>query len=225
VSLFLTGTDTGVGKTFVAVQLLRLLRSAGIRSAGMKPICCGDRNDARQLLAASEEGITIDQVNPVWLQSPVAPSVAAEIEHLEIDIENICRSFNALCAQFEVIVVEGVGGWLVPITPSLLMSDLAKNLDLPVVIVAENRLGCLNHVLLTWESIRAHGLRNGGIVLNHADAANDLAQTTNASELRRLMPDTPLLPIAEAGSDSTLNLAGLFTQRSHPAVFNKLTQM
>jgi hypothetical protein len=79
--------------------------------------------------------------------------------------------------------------------------------------------------LLTSESIRNHGLRNGGIVLNHADGANDLAQTTNANELRRLLPDIPLLPIAETGSESTLNLAGLFTESSHPSVFNKLTQM
>lgn len=224
-SLFLTGTDTGVGKTFVAVQLLRLLRSAGIRCVGMKPICCGDRDDARQLLAVSEEGMTIDQVNPVWLQSPVAPSVAAQIERVVIDIESIRSCFNALYAQFEVVIVEGVGGWLVPIAPGLSMSDLAKNLDLPVVIVTENRLGCLNHVLLTAESIQNHGSRNVGIVLNHADGSSDLAQTTNASELRRLLPDIPLLPIAKMGNDSTLNLASLFTQGSHPAVYKKLTQM
>ena len=224
-SLFLTGTDTGVGKTFVAIQLLRLLRLAGIRSAGMKPICCGDRDDARQLLAVGGEGLTIDQINPIWLRSPVAPSVAAQIERVEMDIDKIGRCFNALCAQFEVVIVEGVGGWLVPIAASLSVSDMAKNLDLPVVIVAENRLGCLNHVLLTSESVRNRGLKIAGIVLNHADAGSDLAQTTNVGELRRLFPDIPVAPVAGPGGDSTSNLASLFEQNMPAAVFKKLTQV
>jgi dethiobiotin synthetase len=225
VSLFLTGTDTGVGKTFVAIQLLRLLRSAGIRSAGMKPICCGDREDARQLLAVGGEGLTIDQINPIWLRSPIAPAVAAQIERVEIDIDKIGRCFNALSAQFEVVIVEGVGGWLVPIAPSLSVSDLAKNLDLPVVIVAENRLGCLNHVLLTSESVQNRGSKIAGIALNHADAGSDLAQTTNVGELRRLLPDIPVVPVGGTGSDATSNLASLFEQNLPAAVFKKLTQV
>ncbi|HEY2104123.1 MAG TPA: dethiobiotin synthase [Chthoniobacterales bacterium] len=224
-SLFLTGTDTGVGKTFVAIQLLRLLRSAGIRSAGMKPICCGDRDDARQLLAVGGEGLTIDQINPIWLRSPIAPAVAAQIERVEIDIDKIGRCFNALSAQFEVVIVEGVGGWLVPIAPSLSVSDLAKNLDLPVVIVAENRLGCLNHVLLTSESVQNRGSKIAGIALNHADAGSDLAQTTNVGELRRLLPDIPVVPVGGTGSDATSNLASLFEQNLPAAVFKKLTQV
>jgi dethiobiotin synthetase len=225
VSLFLTGTDTGVGKTFVAIQLLRLLRSAGIRSAGMKPICCGDREDARQLLAVGGEGLTIDQINPIWLRSPIAPAVAAQIERVEIDIDKIGRCFNALSAQFEVVIVEGVGGWLVPIAPSLSVSDLAKNLDLPVVIVAENRLGCLNHVLLTSESVQNRGSKIAGIALNHAGAGSDLAQTTNVGELRRLLPDIPVVPVGGTGSDATSNLASLFEQNLPAAVFKKLTQV
>jgi len=110
VSLFLTGTGTGVGKTFVAIELLHWLRSRGIRAVGMKPICCGDREDARRLLAASAEGISIEELNPVWLQSPVAPSVAAQIEQVEIDLGRIRDYFRSLSVRFDTVIVEGVGG-------------------------------------------------------------------------------------------------------------------
>jgi len=225
VSLFLTGTDTGVGKTFVAVQLLRLLRAAGVASVGMKPICCGDREDARQLLAASTEGTTLDEINPVWLQSPAAPSVAAEIEHVEIDLAKIDQHFRVLAERFEVVIVEGVGGWLVPITSDLFVSDLAKRLDLPVVIIAENRLGCLNHTLLTVNSVRNRGVAVAAVVLNEAGATADLAQSTNEGELRRLLPDTLLIPLKQNGEELRANLAQLFSGKAQKGVFNKLTQL
>jgi dethiobiotin synthetase len=226
VSLFLTGTDTGVGKTFVAVELLRLLREAGIRAVGMKPICCGNRDDVRRLLAAGAEDATIEELNPVWLQSPVAPSVAARIERIEIDIEKIHHRFTILSQRFEIVLVEGVGGWLVPIAPNFFVSDLAKRLNLPVVIVTENRLGCLNHVLLTCQSIRNCGFSCAGIILNRADAAGDLAQTTNEGELRRLLPDTILLPVAETGVQTPAKWAQLFAQNTrNDDVFRKLTQL
>jgi dethiobiotin synthetase len=193
VNFFLTGTDTGVGKTFLAVQLLRLLRATGIPAVAMKPICCGDRDDARLLLAASEEGISLDQLNPVWLRSPVAPAVAAEIERVQIDIEKIVASYRELQARFQCVVVEGVGGWLVPISENFFVSDLAARLELPVVIVTQNRLGCLNHVLLTAESVERRGLTCAGVVLNRIVSPEDLAQKTNEGQLRRIL-HAPLLP-------------------------------
>jgi len=226
VSLFFTGTDTGVGKTFVTVQLLRLLREAGIRAVGMKPICCGDRDDARRLLAAGAEGVTIEELNPIWLQSPVAPSVAAQIERIDIDIEKIYHCFTILSQRFEIVLVEGVGGWLVPIAPDFFMSDLVKRLDLPVAIVTENRLGCLNHVLLTFESVRTRGFSCAAIILNRANSAGDLAQTTNEGELRRLLPDTILLPVAENGVQEPGEWAQLFAQNLRAGdVSRKLTQL
>jgi len=226
VSLFLTGTDTGVGKTFVAVELLRLLREAGIRAVGMKPICCGDRADVGRLLAAGAEDATIEELNPIWLQSPVAPSVATRIERIEIDIEKICHCFTILSQRFEIVLVEGVGGWLVPIAPNFFVSDLATRLNLPVAIVTENRLGCLNHVLLTCESVRNRGFSCAGIIFNRADAAGDLAQTTNEGELRRLLPDTVVLPIAENGVQTPAKWAQLFAQNLRNGdVFRKLTQL
>ena len=207
-SLFLTGTGTGVGKTFVAIELLHWLRSHGIRAAGMKPICCGDREDARRLLAASAEGISIEELNPIWLQSPVAPSVAAQIEQVDIDLGKIRNCFRNLSERFDTVIVEGVGGWLVPITADLFVSDFAKQLDLPVAIVAENRLGCLNHVLLTLESVQRHGLVCAGVILNQANGPTDLAQSTNETELRRLLAGINLVAIDETSEPDFAEIFG-----------------
>ena len=220
-SLFLTGTGTGVGKTFVAIELLHWLRSRGIRAAGMKPICCGDREDARRLLAASAEGISIEELNPVWLQSPVAPSVAAQIEQVEIDLGKIQNCFRNLSERFDTVIVEGVGGWLVPITTNLFVGDFAKQLDLPVAIVAENRLGCLNHILLTLESVQRRGLVCAGVILKSANGPTDLAQSTNETELRRLLASVNLVVIDERTEP---NWAEIFAKTEQPDVFRKLTQ-
>ena len=220
-SLFLTGTGTGVGKTFVAIELLYWLRAHGIRAAGMKPICCGDREDARRLLAASAEGISIEELNPVWLQSPVAPSVAAQIEQVEIDLGKIQNCFRNLSERFDTVIVEGVGGWLVPITTDLFVGDFAKQLDLPVAIVAENRLGCLNHILLTLESVQRRGLVCAGVILKSANGPTDLAQSTNETELRRLLASVNLVVIDERTEP---NWAEIFAKTEQPDVFRKLTQ-
>ena len=220
-SLFLTGTGTGVGKTFVAIELLYWLRAHGIRAAGMKPICCGDREDARRLLAASAEGISIEELNPVWLQSPVAPSVAAQIEQVEIDLGKIQNCFRNLSERFDTVIVEGVGGWLVPMTADLFVGDFAKQLDLPVAIAAENRLGCLNHILLTLESVQRRGLVCAGVILKSANGPTDLAQSTNETELRRLLASVNLVVIDERTEP---NWAEIFAKTEQPDVFRKLTQ-
>src|SRR5258708_17370568 len=115
VSFFVTGTDTGVGKTHTVVQLLRLLRSSGKSAAGFKPICCGDRQDAERLLAASTNGLTIDEINPLWLKTPAAPLTAAQLEDVDIDVEHLLDAFRKFTARVHVILVEGVGGWMVPV--------------------------------------------------------------------------------------------------------------
>jgi dethiobiotin synthetase len=203
-SLFLTGTDTGVGKTHTAVQLLRAGRAAGLRCAGMKPICCGDRDDAQQLLAASSEGVTIDELNPVWLKTPVAPFSASLIEQVEIDEHSLIGKLRALEKRFDSVVVEGVGGWLVPIRRDFFVADLAALIKLPVLVVAMNRLGCLNHTILTVRSVVAHGLACAGVVLNSPEGVSDIASTTNADILRQIL-DVPIvssLPEEAAGLSS-----------------------
>ena len=186
VSLFITGTDTGVGKTHCATQLLRLLRARGLRCAGMKPICCGDRRDAELLLAASDEGLTIDQVNPCWFRTPVAPYAASLVEQVEVDSKRLLEAFNDLQSRFDFVVVEGVGGWLVPIRQDRFISDLAKDLNLPVLIVAQNRLGCLNHTLLTLRSVESYRCSHLGVVLNNRGGPNDIGWATNAEVLAKL---------------------------------------
>jgi dethiobiotin synthetase len=191
VSLFITGTDTGVGKTHTAVQLVRLLRASGIRCAGMKPICCGDRHDAELLLTAGSDGLRIEDVNPVWLKTPAAPLAGSLTEGVKIDIERIVAAFRALQARVKHVIVEGVGGWLVPIRSDYFVSDLAVELKLPVLVVAQNRLGCLNHTALTVRSIAEHKLRCIGVVLNGAFATSDIAAATNFDILRKIV-DVPV---------------------------------
>lgn len=191
-SLFITGTDTGVGKTHIAARLLHLLRASGIRCAGMKPICCGDRRDAETLLAAGSDCVAIDEVNPVWLKTPAAPIVGTLMEKVTIDIEQILFAFHALQERVEYVIVEGTGGWLVPIRSDYFVSDLAAAMKLPVLVVAQNRLGCLNHAILTVRSIAAYQLRCLGLVLNSTELASEIAALTNADILRRIL-NVPLL--------------------------------
>jgi dethiobiotin synthetase len=188
VSIFVTGTDTGVGKTSFTVWLLQRLRARGLHCAGYKPICCGDRADAVQLLAASSAGLTIDEVNPVWLQTPAAPLTAALVEKREIDLVALRDGFVRLSKRFDFVAIEGVGGWIVPITSDYFTNDLAADLGQPVIVVALNRLGCLNHTLLTVRSIEASGSKCAGLVLNDFGAEPDVAISTNAEILGRCLP-------------------------------------
>jgi len=192
VSLFITGTDTGVGKTHTAIQLLRLLRASGTRCAGMKPICCGDRCDAELLLAAGSEDLRIEEINPIWLKTPAAPLVGSLTEGTNIDIERILAAFHALQNQVEHVLVEGVGGWLVPVRYDYFVSDLAVEMALAVLVVAQNRLGCLNHTALTVRSIAAHGLPCAGVVLNGIPEESDIVAVTNLDILKKIV-DPPLL--------------------------------
>jgi dethiobiotin synthetase len=192
VSLFITGTDTSVGKTYTAARLLQVLRASGESCAGMKAICCGDRRDAELLLAAGSHGLRIDDVNPVWLKTPAAPIVGSSMEQVDIDVDHILSAFHSLQNRVEHVIVEGTGGWMVPIHRNYFVSDLAVAMKLPVLAVADNRLGCLNHAMLTVQSILGHRLRCVGLVLNNARATGDMAALTNADILRKII-DVPLL--------------------------------
>ena len=170
-----------------------------MRCAGYKPICCGDRDDAAQLLAASSPGLTIDEVNPVWLRTPAAPLTASLVEHRGIDLPALRDEFVRLTERFDFVAVEGVGGWIVPITADYFSNDLAADLRLPVIVVAANRLGCLNHVLLTVRSIEAAALKCAGVVLNHLAETSEVATATNAEILQSCLP-LPILPRFERDS-------------------------
>jgi dethiobiotin synthetase len=196
VNLFLTGTDTNVGKSYVASLLVRALRSEGRDCVGLKPICCGDREDATLLHAAAEGAIELNDINPVWLRTPAAPYTAALIENRAIDLALIREAFERARAKHENVIVEGAGGWLVPIARDYFVSDLAVEMGLPVAIVVANRLGALNHALLTVAAVRARGLECAGLILNHPSEEEDIATTTNRGVLEEFAGVPVLFDIA-----------------------------
>ena len=189
---FITGTDTAVGKTYVASLLTRALRTAGFDTVALKPICCGSRDDVEALCAASDNELSADASNPVWFQNPVAPLVAARMENRDLDLAALATWFAHHRNRRRSLLVEGAGGWLVPLTPQATVADLAALFGLPVLLVVANRLGCLNHTLLTIESIRAHGLDCRGIVLNTLPGNPNAATETNRRTLEEIC-DVPIL--------------------------------
>ncbi|MBS1235546.1 MAG: Dethiobiotin synthetase [Proteobacteria bacterium] len=164
---FVTGTDTGVGKTLVSVALLTALARSGRRVVGMKPVASGCDTtphglrsaDAEALLGAGNVAADNNDLNPYALAAPTAPHLAAAVDGVQIDIATIRAHFARLAAHADDVVVEGIGGWLVPINRTQTMADVARTLELPVILVVGMRLGCLNHALLTERAITASGCR------------------------------------------------------------------
>ncbi len=190
-SFFITGTDTGVGKTYVSCLLIEALRVAGVDAVGYKPVACGDREDA-MLLAEASGGLDPDEVNPIFLNTPVAPYVAGLLENRQVDRQAMLDGFKHLAARHATVIVEGAGGWEVPLDAGYRVADLAADLKIPVIIVAENRLGALNHILLTVASIQARGLVCHGIILNQLHDEMDTAMITNKGVIADLA-GVPLL--------------------------------
>ncbi|MEA3206969.1 MAG: dethiobiotin synthetase [Chthoniobacter sp.] len=186
-NLFLTGTDTNVGKTYVGALLVRGSRKAGLDCVGLKPICCGGREDAELLREAADRELDLNDVNPVWLRTPAAPYTAAMIENRAIDLDLVRETVVRVRARHRGVIVEGVGGWLVPIARDYFVRDLAVEIGLPVAVVIANRLGALNHALLTIEAIKAAGLPCAGLILNQAASPDDsIAVATNRAVLEEL---------------------------------------
>lgn len=177
-SFFVTGTDTDVGKTLAACAILRAAAAAGHSVVGMKPVAAGGtqtadglrNDDALALQAASTLQLSYDEVNPLCLAEPASPHIAAELAQRKVRVERLagfCHGVLALRA--DLTLLEGAGGWRVPLNEREFMSDLAKQLKLPVILVVGMRLGCLNHALLTGEAIVRDGLRLAGWVANRVD--------------------------------------------------------
>jgi dethiobiotin synthetase len=198
-SFFITGTDTGVGKTYVTRLILETLRGEGQDAVGYKPVACGDRQDAT-LLAAVSGGLDLDEINPVFLKTAVAPYVAGILENRTLDPAELIAGFHHLAAKHAKVLVEGVGGWEVPLAANYRISDLAADLKLPVILVAGNKLGALNHILLTVHAIRAKGLCCAGIILNQLEDEMDTAMITNKGVVEDLT-GVPLLDHLIYGQD------------------------
>lgn len=195
-----TGTDTGVGKTYVSCGLIRSIRASNIDCVGMKPVCTGEPSDVEALQQASGRVEADYLVNPVRLQTPLAPYTAAIVENRPIDIAALRGSFGRLAAKHAVVIVEGAGGLLVPILADYDFRDLARELKLSVIVVAANRLGTLNHTRLTVEALRRASLPCALVILNNVDGISSLACQTNLSLLEVLL-DAPVIELAHQERD------------------------
>lgn len=195
VSCFITGTDTGVGKTLVSAALVRAMAATGPRVTGMKPVAAGAerhdgvwRNeDVEMLFAAGNAGTTREDICPCLLPDPMAPHIAAERAGVPIRVADLVAAYHRLAARADAVVVEGVGGFCVPLGEDGGTADLARALALPVVLVVGLRLGCLNHAVLTAEAVAARGLPLAGWIANTIDPR--MAELDrNVLALERLIP-------------------------------------
>ncbi|RTZ62311.1 MAG: dethiobiotin synthase [Gammaproteobacteria bacterium] len=169
---FVTGTDTGVGKTRITAALIRVLAQRGETVVGMKPVASGDvgrSRDAEQLIAASNTVADYADINPYLFPAPVSPHLAARQAGASVKLSFISDCYRRLAQRADVVIVEGVGGWLAPLSDSLSVQDMAQELDLPVILVVGMRLGCLSHALLGEQAIRHSGLELVGWVANVID--------------------------------------------------------
>ncbi len=219
-SVFITGTDTGVGKTVVTVLLARQLIAHGLRVAALKPIASGAHlidgqwrnDDALQLQQASNVALSYAQVNPYCFELAVAPHIAAAQQQQVIDLDVVAHSVAVARAHAEVVLVEGVGGWQVPLNDHATLADLVLKLHLPVILVVGLRVGCLNHAILTAHNIRATGCHLQGWIANQI-AAEFLFSDDHLATLQRHL-DAPLLGVISHHpqadySDSWLTLGTL----------------
>lgn len=193
-SLFVTGTDTGVGKTVVSAALTRALVARGLRVAVMKPVASGSdptpeglrNSDALTLMAASNAPAPYEIVNPYCFLPPISPHIAAREAGVTIDLALLRSRFESLAAASDCVIVEGAGGWLAPIGDTASMADLAAALCLPVLLVVGLRLGCLNHALLTRDSFATRGAAPAGWIANAVDPHFERAEENLATLTARL---------------------------------------
>tara|TARA_R110002072_G_scaffold21902_6_gene77221 strand:+ start:13840 stop:14529 length:690 start_codon:yes stop_codon:yes gene_type:complete len=206
--IFVTGTDTGVGKTWFTLALMEALKQQGSKTSGMKPVASGGsyiagklvNEDARSILYHCSDPASYEHVNPFVFEQPVAPSFAAKQADETVKLDRIVASYKQLASVCDNIVVEGIGGWRVPLSDRIGTVDLVRELELPVVLVVGLRLGCINHALLTAEAIKADGVRLCGWVSNQLekdylqkeDTVNLLSEELNCPNIANL--DYMLVP-------------------------------
>lgn len=192
--VFITGTDTGVGKTFFTCALARLLHESGYRVGVMKPAETGCStsdgeffpDDAVRLKQASACELPLEKICPYRLPEPLAPSVAADRHGVRIDFDRLMELYDEIASSHDVTLIEGAGGLMVPLLPAYTYADFARVLKLPVIVIAANRLGAINHLLLTLEHANCKDLRVVGYVLNQLSDEASLATETNREALSTL---------------------------------------
>jgi len=210
---FITGTDTEIGKTFSACVLIHAARAQGLTALGMKPVASGAKivdgkltnEDATQLLAAGSFDPGLERLNPYCLRAPVSPHLAAREDNVHIDLKRIRQAFDELAGCCDCLFVEGAGGFLAPLSEEVDASRIARELDLPLILVVGMRLGCINHTLLTAEAILSRGLRLEGWIANCLYP--DMARLYDNIDFLRHRLDAPLLgtlPHAPGATPDTL---------------------
>ena len=193
-NFFITGTDTGVGKTWFTVALMAALKRRGLNVMGMKPIATGaekikDRlinEDAKLIMQNCSQKVSYNLINPFVFELPIAPHVAAKHEGVVIELDQITTNYHLLKSMCDVLVVEGVGGWRVSVTNEHSLTDLVSKFDLSVILVVGMRLGCINHAILTAEAINADGINLCGWVSNHLDRVYSNSEETIETLKKRL---------------------------------------
>lgn len=209
--LFITGTDTGVGKTLIAGALAHLLRRQGLKVGVFKPVasgCVSDRGglvsaDAAFLAACADTDYPLSVINPVAFRTPAAPITCIRLEGRPMDYEQIAASYTWLCENCDAVLVEGIGGAMVPLTETETVLDLAVEFDLPALIVARPTLGTINHSLLTIQAVRQAGLPLAGVIINGYNALEaDIAEETAPEVIARIGQTTilALVPFDEGAS-------------------------
>jgi dethiobiotin synthetase len=191
--LFITGTDTGVGKTIVAATLARLLKMRGLNVGVMKPVTSGCReengrliSDDAQLLCQAAGAVYGDDVAPYLLREALAPAEAAKLDGVRIDFTHIKEAFDRLAAAHDFMIVEGAGGLMVPLAGGMLVADLARLLELPLVVVARPNLGTINHTVLTCFAAQQMELKVSGVIINKYPAVPDLAERSASHHIGSL---------------------------------------
>lgn len=206
--LFITGTDTEVGKTQVACLLIKVLAAAGYQVSGMKPVASGAHWVAQQLL--NDDALRLQQsanveldyslINPYVFEAAISPHIAAADAGIEIALEKISDCHTQIQSQAQVVIVEGVGGWYAPLGSNCSVADLAQTLKLPVILVVGLRLGCLNHARLTMEAIQTSGLPVAGWIANQIDKDFQRVED-NLASLQQII-DAPLLGVVPFQTDT-----------------------
>ncbi|MCS7338679.1 MAG: dethiobiotin synthase [Verrucomicrobiae bacterium] len=195
---FVTGTDTGVGKTVLTGLMLIYLRRRGVHALAMKPFCTGDRHDARFLAALQQYELSVEELNPVYFPEPLAPFAAAFRRREAIDIAFAVACVRAAQKKCDWLIIEGVGGALVPLTSQIKVVDVITELDCEVVVVAPNRLGTINHTLLTLEALSRRGIRPVKVVLMDQKKP-DLSSRSNPRILKELIAPVPVFRLPFLG--------------------------
>jgi len=215
---FITGTDTGIGKTTLAVLLTRFLRGRGVNAAALKPVCSGDRNDARELLHAADGALELNEINPWHFRAPLAPVLSARREKKRLKLTDVLRHVKAIAQRFDVLLVEGAGGLLSPLGEDFNSLDLMVALRAIPLIVAPDRLGTVNHMLLTLAALPRNSRDQARVILMSPQKP-DAATKLNAPLLKEFFDGRRIFSLPWLGAKPELN------RRFHPDVLRVLVRL